>query len=156
MLQDLDFLAARIGQLVELTKQLQSEQAALGGRAEQAERERDQLQAQLARQESEFKDVAAQAQRHEAEMAQIRTAAQNELNALRTQLQSESADQLREARAVQARLESELNQQQVAYKQVLQELEQSRAEAGRLRHAAGDARQRIDALLERLPGAPQE
>lgn len=156
MLQDLDFLAARIGQLVELTQQLQSEHTALGSRAEQAEHERNQLQAQLDRQETEFKDMAAQAQRHEAEMAQVRATAQKELDALRTQLQSETADQLREAHAVQARLESELNQQQTAYKQVLQELEQSRTEAHCLRHAAGDAKKRIDALLERLPGAPQE
>ncbi|HCN72930.1 MAG TPA: hypothetical protein DIS96_14950 [Pusillimonas sp.] len=156
MLQDLDFLAARIGQLVELTKNLQSEHAALETRAEQAERERNELQAQLARQESEFKDVAAQAQRHEAEIAQIRAAAQNELNALRTQLESENADKLREAHAVQTRLEQELGQQQTTYKQALQELDQSRTQAGRLRHAASDAQQRIDALLERLPGAPRE
>jgi chromosome segregation ATPase len=156
MLQDLDFLAARIGQLVELTKQLQAEHAALGARAEQAEQARNQLQKQLTRQENEFNDVAARAQWHEAEIAQIRAAAQTELDALRTQLQSQSAEQLQQAHAAQERLESELNQQRTAYKEILEQLEQSRTEANRLRQAAADARERIDALLERLPGAPQE
>ena len=48
MLQDLDSLAARIGQMVQFARQLQTERTALQARLKNLEQERDALRKQLA------------------------------------------------------------------------------------------------------------
>jgi chromosome segregation ATPase len=143
MLQDLDNLAARIGQLVQRTRQLHAERDALRARLNQAEQEtrvlrerclesdsRSQaLQARLDDQDNEAGDRLAQAQRAEVE------------------LRAELEKHIEQRQAMDAQIaarESEWQSRLTARDTDLQ----------RLRVAAVAARERIDAVLARLPGAP--
>lgn len=123
MLQDLDSLAARIGQMVQLTRQLQAESAALRARLQIAEQERGALRDQLDRRESEYRSMAQRIDQHETELDAVR------------------------AHGVSAEAECETAKQN---------LQLAQAEAARLRAAAGSAKDRIDMVLMRLPGASAE
>jgi len=134
MLQDLDTLAARIGQMVQLTRQLQAERASLQARLTSLEQERSALRDQLARQLNEHASVSQRLSEHD-----------NEIGAVRAQ-----------AEAAQLELRLEASRYKADYDKVSQTLQASQSEADRLRAAASAAKDRIDAILERLPGAPQE
>lgn len=134
MLQDLDSLAARIGQMVQFTRQLQNERAALQARLKNLEQERDMLRDQLQRSEAERSELSASTGTHE------------------TQLKAVQA----EAEAVQARQQSELAHYKAESEAVSQRLAASQADTSRLRLVAGKAKEQIDSILVRLPGAPQE
>lgn len=134
MLQDLDSLAARIGQLVQFTRQLQNERAAVQARLKSLEQERDAMRDQLQRREAEYSDLSASMGAHD---AQLRT------------LQAE-------AQAAQSRQQTELVQYKAESEAYRQRLAASQADTSRLRGVADKAKEQIDSILVRLPGAPQE
>ncbi|MFT0850124.1 hypothetical protein VRY85_04995 [Achromobacter sp. F4_2707] len=134
MLEDLDSLAARIGQLVQFSKQLQSERAALQARITGLEQERDALRDQLKRREAEYNELAENSADHQTRVDILRA----EADSIRVSLQSE---------VERSRLEHEALRRQLAV---------SQADASRLKVVAGQAQLQIDSILMRLPGAPQE
>jgi len=134
MLQDLDSLAARIGQLVQFTKQLQSERAAMQARLRSLEQERDALRDQLQRREADFASAEARTAEHHAELEAQRT----------------------ESLAAQSQLQAEVNRYKADGEAVRRQLEASQNDASRLRAVADKARTQIDSILMRLPGAAQE
>src|SRR5690554_142251 len=75
MLEDLDSLAARIGQLAQFAKQLQSERTALQARIAGLEQERNALRDQLKRQEAEFGELAESSAGHKARVDILRAEA---------------------------------------------------------------------------------
>ncbi|HUH88622.1 MAG TPA: hypothetical protein VL003_11330 [Pusillimonas sp.] len=134
MLQDLDSLSARIGQLVKLVQRLQSDRAALQARLSGLEQEHNALRDQLVREHAAQQQAAEHALNHAAE-----------LEALRQQ-----------ARAGEAQLREEVARSRADYEAVRQSLQASQDDSARLRSAAAAAQHRIDAVLMRLPGATQE
>jgi len=132
MLQDLDHITARIGQLAERTRLLKVERDALRARLDDAERSARQLREHCAQ-----RDAA--------------------LLALQERLSDQDGEVERKLEAAQ-RNEGELQQQlslQLAAQETLSlRLAASQADVGRLKQVAGSARERIDAVLARLPGAP--
>jgi predicted nuclease with TOPRIM domain len=134
MLQDLDSLAARIGQMVQFTRQLQAERTALQAQLKSAEQERDALRTQLERREAEFASLTQQHAQHEAEVQSLRAQAEA----------AETAMQLEAAR------------HQSMGESVKQQLAASQETNTRLRLVASKAREQIDSILMRLPGAAQE
>src|SRR3546814_19924925 len=71
MLQDLDSLAARLGQLVQFTRQLQTERVALHARIKSLEQERNALREQLEHRESEHQAGLQPPQQHDSEVAAV-------------------------------------------------------------------------------------
>ncbi|NYT87002.1 hypothetical protein [Pollutimonas harenae] len=134
MLQDLDSLAARIGQMVQFTRQLQNERAALLARLKNLEQERDMLRDQLQRSEAERTELSASTGTHETQLKMLQA----------------------EAEAVQARQQSELSHYKAESEAIGQRLAASQADTSRLRLVASKAKEQIDSILVRLPGAPQE
>jgi chromosome segregation ATPase len=134
MLQDIDSLAARIGQMVQFARQLQAERAALQARLKNLEQERDALRDQLSRREAEFASTTERANSHEAEMQALRS----------------------EAEAAQATLQVEAMQYKTELEVAKQKLAVSQADTSQLRVVTDKAREHIDSILMRLPGAPQE
>lgn len=145
MLQDLDILAARIGQIVQLTRQLQADRGTLQSRLAGVERERDELREQLARQKEEHKSMSERLVEHDNEVDAARVQAEASLAALRAQAES-----------AEAALRDEIARHRADGEKAIHNLQASQSECARLRAAAGAARDRLDAILERLPGAPQE
>ena len=133
MLEDLDSLAARIGQLVQSTRQIQSERAGLLARIKLLEQERDGLRAQLIERETQYASMAQRTQEHDQNIAALRAEFGREQQVLKEHLNQAHG----EARALH------------------QLLDHSQAENARLRFAAEQSRIRIESRLERLPG-PQE
>ena len=78
MLQDLDSLAARIGQMVQFTQQLQNERAALQTRLKSLEQERDTLREQLQHSEAQRSELAASSGEHEVQLKSLQAEAQAE------------------------------------------------------------------------------
>lgn len=134
MLQDLDSLAARIGQMVQLTRQLQNERVALQERLRSAEQERSALRDQLERRETEYRSMAQRIDQHESELETVRASIASSEAQLRAQAVRDQAD----------------------CEAAKQSLQAAQAEATRLRAAAGSAKDRIDMVLMRLPGATGE
>ena len=134
MLQDLDSLAARIGQMVQLTRQLQNERAALQARLKNIEQERDALRDQLQRREADYSSVAESVASYEAQVQTVQA----------------------EAQAMQAGLQAELSRYKAECEAANRRCADSEAEAAHLRQVADQAKGRIDSILMRLPGAPRE
>ncbi|PLC50279.1 hypothetical protein CR159_07390 [Pollutimonas subterranea] len=134
MLQDLDSLAARIGQMVQFARQLQSERAALQARLKNLEDERSALRDQLLRREAEYASMAQRVSVHEAEMNTLRSATD----------------------AAHATLQVEVTQYRTECEALKLKLAASQSDTSRLRVVADKAREHIDSILVRLPGAPQE
>lgn len=134
MLQDLDSLAARIEQMVRLTRQLQSERTALQARVKSLEDERNNLNEQLHRREADFKAMAGNLAEHESTLKVVQES----------------------AKAAQAQLQLELDQCRQRCSVAEQDLLESRQVVQHLRTVSDTARQQIDSILVRLPGAPQE
>lgn len=131
MLQDLDALSQRIQQVVQLAGGLQSERRALQARIRQLEQEYQVLKDRHEREQAEFTRMSARITQHEQEIQ----AARDESLELRTALEAQVREQRSRAEDLQQRLG------------------QVEAERGRLRQAATGARQQIQSILERLPGA---
>lgn len=145
MLQDLDQLAARIGQLVQRTRQLHSERDALRSRLAQAEQESRKLRERCDEADARLQALQERLQTNDSELA-ARLAQSEEAQAtLREELE-------RQAQQRQA-LENQLAEQESAWQARLNARE---TDLQRLRVAAVAARERIDAVLARLPGAPVE
>lgn len=142
MLQDLDQLAARIGQLVQLTRQLQAERDALRVSLGQSEAAQRALEQRCDERQAEILALQTKLQEHDGAVDDLLSEArQSELD-LRAQLaRAISEHQALESRA-QAR-EAEL----------LGNLETKDTDLQRLRVATDAARERIDTVLARLPGA---
>jgi len=134
MLQDLDSLSARIGQLVQLVQRMQSDRSSLQARITSLEQERNAVREQLVREHSTQQEAAEQVRHHAAQMEVLR----------------------KQAELTEAGLREEAARCRSDYDTVRQSLQASQDETQRLRSAALAAQQRIDAVLIRLPGAPQE
>lgn len=145
MLQDLDQLAARIGQLVQRTRQLEAERDALRislGQSEAAQRASEQ---RCNERQAEILALQTKLQEHDGAVEDLLSEARQSEIDLRAQLAREIAEhQTVESRA-QAR-EAEL----------LSSLTTKDTDLQRLRVATDAARERIDSVLARLPGAPAE
>jgi predicted nucleic acid-binding Zn-ribbon protein len=131
MLQDLDALSQRIQQIVQLAGSLQSERRALQARIRQLEQESQVLKDQYQREQTEFTRMSERIARHDKEIQ----AARDESLELRTAL------------------EAQVREQQARADELQQRLGQVETDRGRLRQAATGARQQIQSILERLPGA---
>ncbi|MGS1117256.1 hypothetical protein [Castellaniella sp. UC4442_H9] len=131
MLQDLDALSQRIQQIVQLAGGLQSERRALQARIRQLEQESQVLKDQYQREQTEFTRMSERIARHDKEIQ----AARDESLELRTAL------------------EAQVREQQARADELEQRLGRAEADRGRLRQAATGARQQIQSILERLPGA---
>lgn len=145
MLQDLDFLAARVGQLVQLARQLQSERAAQQARLTALEQERNALRDELQRRDAEYSSASERMADHEAQLQSVRDEAQAAVAAARS-----------ESDAMQADLQAELSRYKAESEALKGQLSVSQADSSRLRVVAAKAREQIDSILMRLPGAPQE
>src|SRR3546814_9117855 len=86
MLQDLDSLAARLGQLVQFTRQLQTERVALHARIKSLEQERNALREQLEHRESEHQAVIQRLEQHDSEVDAVRQQSEATHAQLRTEL----------------------------------------------------------------------
>lgn len=134
MLEDLDSLAARIGQLVQFSRQLQSERTALQARIIGLEQERNSLRDQLKRREAEFAELTESTADHQARVDILRA----------------------EADSIRVSLQGEVERCQAEHETLRRQLASSQADSSRLKAAAGQAQLQIDSILMRLPGAPQE
>jgi len=143
MLQDLDQLAARIGQLVQRTRQLHAERDALRVRLNQSESAQRTLEQRCAEGQAEIQALQARLQEHDGAVANMLADARQAETELREQLAREAAERQQIESRSTAR-EAELQGSLSARDTDLQ----------RLRVAAAAARERIDTVLARLPGAP--
>lgn len=134
MLEDLDSLAARIEQAVAFTRELRAGHEALQAQLRQLGDERDALAETLRRREQDVEALRQQL----AEGEQAIAGMQHQGEALRQQF----ALDLEQYKARCSTLESQLAA--------------SRHSGARLREASLQAREQIDSILVRLPGAPQE
>jgi len=134
MLEDLDSLAARIGQLAQFARQLQSERTALQARIIGLEQERNALRDQLKRQEAEFGELAESSAGHQARVDILRA----------------------EADSVRVSLEGEVERCRAEYEALRRQFAASQADTSRLKAVAGQAQLQIDSILMRLPGAPEQ
>jgi chromosome segregation ATPase len=132
MLQDLDHITGRIGQLAERTRLLKAERDALRVRLEDGERAVRHLREHCAQRDAALLTLQARLSDQDGQLERKLEAAQRHGDALQEQLTAQCA-----THAV-------LNARLVA----------SQADVDRLKQVAGTARQRIDAVLACLPGAP--
>jgi len=130
MLEDLDLLATRLKQLVQRMRALQTERQTLQLRLDQAVQERDVLRGQLAQLQAAQQGNAQLVAEHAAQLEQTR----------------------QEAQAAQTELQLEVSRCQQAMQVAQQDLFRSQTQTENLRSAALAAQQRIDAVLQRLPG----
>jgi len=134
MLENLDHLAARIGELVRRARELHDERESLRASLREADAQQHTLRERCDSAEAAWQ--AAQARL--AEYAQTLTIEKN-----------------RAARA-EAGLRASLEQQAAEYLALMTRHEACRAELARLSAVTAQARERIDAVLTRLPGAQPE
>lgn len=134
MLQDLDSLAARIGQMVQFTRQLQTERSALQAQLKVLDQEQDSLRRQLQLREHDYSLVEKKLSEHE------------------SQIQSQQSEAQSQLLALQKNLEHYKTQSET----LSQQLQVSQADVKRLRFVADQARENIESILVRLPGAAQE
>lgn len=134
MLEDLDSLAARLGQLVQQSKQFHAERAELQARVTGLEQERNALRDELKRREAEFN-----------ELAQSSADQQTRVDILRAETDS-----------IRIALQGEVERCKAERETLRRQLAASQADSSRLKAVAGQAQLQIDSILMRLPGAPQE
>lgn len=134
MLQDLDSLAARVGQMVRLVRQLQADRETLQSRLKRTEQERDGLRGQVDQYKADHQAITARLDGHMAEVEAVRAQADKS----------------------QADLRDEVLRYRAEHDALKQALATAQGGAARLQAVAGSAKERIDTLLMRLPGAPQE
>lgn len=134
MLEDLDSLAARIGQLVQFSKQLHSERVALQARISTLEQERNALRDELKRREAEFTELSANNADHQARVDILRA----------------------EADSTRVSLQGEVDRCKAEHETLRRQLAASQADSSRLKAVTSQAQTQINSILMRLPGAPQE
>ena len=133
MLQDLDILADRIGQLVKQSRQLQTERQELLARLKRLEAERDALREQNQRQQAEFASISTNLASHQSTVADIQAKSE--------QVQRELTARIDEVHAQNKQLHIDLSNEQAA--------------SNVLREVAALARDQVGAVLMRLPGEQQ-
>ena len=133
MLQDLDSLAARIGQMVQFTRQLQTERSALQAQLKVLDQEQDSLRRQLQLREHDYSLVEKKLSEHASQVQSQQSEAQSQLLALQKNLEH-------------YKTQSETLSQQ---------LQVSQADVKRLRLVTDQARENIDSILLRPAGAPK-
>lgn len=131
MLEDLDRLVARIGQLAQYSARLKAERALALEREAAAVRRGTQLQGQLAEQREQAETLQQLLDECEASRLSLQTEVDNATASLRAEVERLSAENQR------MRVELGVREGQMVRLQAVNE----------------EARQRIDAVLERLPGA---
>ncbi len=131
MLQDLDQLTTRIGQLVQRTRQMHAERDALRARLDEAERAARTLREQCAERDAALLALQAQLKDQDGEVA----------------------TRLAESQRAEVALREQLEFQYTAHQSLESRLLARDADVEQLRQAAGSAQTRIDAVLARLPGA---
>jgi len=131
MLETLDHLATRIGHLVAQARNLHAERDTLRGRVRDADKTARALLARCEQAESDLRTARAQL----AACEQSLSDEQNRARQLEADLRAQLDLQARELQTLAARHES------------------SQRALQRLRQVGTAARERIDAVLERLPGA---
>lgn len=130
MLEDLDFLSERLKKLVEQTQQLVADRQALHARLTRAESEREALATKLAQEGQQTQILSAQVRSYESEMQALRSHNSAQSEALQGSLDLFKQEKI----SLQAQLQSR-DHDVIA-----------------LRAATIQAKERIDAVLERLPG----
>lgn len=145
MLQDLDQLAARIGQLVQRTRQLQAERDALRVSLSQSEAAQRALEQRCNERQAEILTLQTKLQEHDGTVDDLLSEARQAENDLRAQLAREASERQTFETRAQSR-EAEL----------LSNLNERDTDLQRLRVATDAARERIDTVLARLPGAAAE
>lgn len=145
MLQDLDQLAARIGQLVQRTRQLQAERDALRVSLGQSEAAQRALEQRCDERQAEILALQAKLQEHDGAVDDLLSEARQAELDLRAQLAREIAERQSFETRAKAR-ESEL----------VLSLSAKDTDLQRLRVATDAARERIDTVLARLPGAASD
>jgi chromosome segregation ATPase len=143
MLEDLDQLAARIGQLVQRTRQLHAERDALRARLNQAEKETRVLRERCDESDARLQSLQSQRQDQDNELV-VKLA---EAEQVGTELRAELERQVSHRQAMESQFASRESEWQ-------SRLNARDTDLQRLRVAAIAARERIDAVLARLPGAP--
>lgn len=134
MLEDLDSLSARIGQLVQLTRQLNFERAAFQARINNLEQERNAQRDELKRREAELTALSANNADHLARVDILRA----------------------EADSTRVSLQNEVDRCKAEHETLRRQLAASQADSSRLKAVTQQAQAQINTLLMRLPGAPQE
>jgi len=136
MLQDLDQITARIGQVVDRNRQLKTE--------------RDRLRAQL--------DDAERTSRKLREQCAQRDAALLALQERMSEQDGEVIQKLAVSQASEGQLREQLSLQMASQEALTSQLAAKEADVSRLKRVAGEAKERIDAVLSRLPGSsvPEE
>ncbi|WP_160356273.1 hypothetical protein [Bordetella sp. 02P26C-1] len=143
MLQDLDHLSARIGQLVQLTRHLQAERDMLRTSLDQSQAAQRTLEQRCQAHEVEIQTLQTKLQEHDGAVDDLLAEARQAEIDLRAQL----ARAISEQQAIEARA-------QARESELLRSITVKDTELQRLRVATVAARERIDSVLARLPGAP--
>lgn len=134
MQQDLEHLAARLGQLAQHTRQLHADRVQLRARLDAVENECQALRARS-------------------------TSDAQELDTLRQRLNSSDSmaeQRLAESLANETSLRAELDSQRVRFEELAGQLASREDMVKRLNSVASSARERIEAVLAKLPGGPSE
>jgi len=131
MLETLDHLATRIGRLVAQARDLHAERDALRGRVRDADKTAQALHVRCEQAEADLRTARAQ-------LAACEQALSDEQN---------------RARALEADLRAQLDHQARELQVLADRHEARQCALQRLRQVSADTRERIDAVLERLPGA---
>ncbi|MFA5704253.1 MAG: hypothetical protein WC982_12140 [Advenella sp.] len=134
MLQDLDQVAARVGQVVQLSRSLMAERQSIAARLALAEKARDSFRDQFQAREDEFKSIIQRLDNHEQEVGEIRAKAQHE----------------------NVQLKSELESAQQEITRLQADLAKAQSELAAFREGAMKARDRVEHVLANLPGAVTE
>jgi predicted nucleic acid-binding Zn-ribbon protein len=134
MLEDIDHLAERIAQLVAHTKAQQAEHQALRDLLALTQAERDQLRAKLDGQGETTRVLSGKLSSYESEIEGLRAQSQ----------------------AKQVALQGSLDLFKQEHATLQAQLQSRDKEVTRLRAVTESAKERIEAVLERLPGATLE
>lgn len=143
MLQDLDQLAARIGQLVQRTRQLQAENDALRFRLSEADTGLRSAKQLSTEREAELLALRERSQDQDGAVAAVQEQARQIEAGLHEKLQRLEADWQQKESLLVAR-DAQLQDKVTARETEIQHLRQTTV----------TARERIEAVLARLPGAP--
>lgn len=134
MLEDLDSLASRLGQLVQSTRSLQDERAGLLARIKSLEEQCNALRTELSGRQTDYDAMSQRVAEHDQHVRQM-------------QLQFEHDTQSLKEQAVRAQTQAD---------HLAERLQATQESASMLRQAAQHAKARVDSILERLPGAAHQ
>lgn len=131
MLQDLDQITARIGQVVDRSRLLKADRDRLRAQLDDAERTSRKLREQCAQRDASLLALQEKLSEQDGEVVQ----------------------QLAVVQASEGQLREQLSLQVASHETLTQRLAAKEADVKHLKNVAGQARERIDAVLSRLPGS---